>query len=99
MKQLFQLLLKHTGIVWVVIANIILDPIFIFTLKMQIKGAAIATVLGNILSTVIFLWFYARKKTLLAPSLSLARLDIGIIKEILLVGVPNTLEQFLPLRR
>lgn len=82
------------GMISGTVANIILDPIFIFTLKMQIKGAAIATVLGNILSTVIFLWFYARKKTLLTPSLSLARLDTGIIKEILLVGVPNTLEQF-----
>ena len=50
--------------------------------------------LGNVLSTVIFLWFYARRKTLLVPSLRLARLDMGIIKEILLVGVPNTLEQF-----
>ena len=82
------------GMIAGTIANIILDPIFIFTLNMQIKGAAIATVLGNILSTVIFLWFYVRKKTILIPSLRLAKLDFGIIKEILLVGVPNTLEQF-----
>ena len=88
------MLYSMIGMISGTVANIILDPIFIFTLKMQIKGAAIATVLGNILSTVIFLWFYARKKTLLVPSLRFAKLDMGIIKEILLVGVPNTLEQF-----
>ena len=82
------------GMISGTVANMVLDPIFIFALKMEIKGAAIATVLGNVLSTVIFLWFYARRKTLLVPSLRLARLDMGIIKEILLVGVPNTLEQF-----
>lgn len=82
------------GMISGTVANIILDPIFIFTLNMQIKGAAIATVLGNMLSTIIFLWYYARRKTLLVPSLRFIRLDMGVIKEILLVGVPNTLEQF-----
>lgn len=82
------------GMISGTVANIILDPIFIFVLDMQIKGAAIATVLGNALSTAIFLWFYLRKKTLLLPSVRFIRMDRGIIKEILAVGVPNTLEQF-----
>lgn len=82
------------GMISGTVANIILDPIFIFTLNMQIRGAAIATILGNALSTGIFLWFYLRKKTLLVPSIRFIRLDKSIMKEILLVGVPNTLEQF-----
>lgn len=52
------------GMISGTVANIILDPIFIFTLNMQIRGAAIATILGNVPSTGIFLWFYLKKKTL-----------------------------------
>ena len=35
------------------VANIILDPIFIFAFGLQIKGAAIATVLGNAIGMFI----------------------------------------------
>lgn len=82
------------GMISGTVANIILDPIFIFGFNMQIKGAAIATVLGNVVSTVIFLCFYIFKKTLLLPSLKFTKFDKSIIREILLVGIPNTLEQF-----
>lgn len=82
------------GMISGTVANIILDPIFIFTLDLQITGAAIATVLGNALSTGIFLWFYIRKKTLLVPSRQYLKMDRSIIGEILQVGIPNTLEQF-----
>lgn len=82
------------GMISGTVANIILDPIFIFVLDLQITGAAIATVLGNMLSTFLFLWFYFTRKTLLVPAVRYLKLNPGILKEILLVGVPNTLEQF-----
>lgn len=47
------------------IANIVLDPIFIFVLDMGVKGAAIATVLSQILSAAWILKFLVGKKTLL----------------------------------
>ena len=76
------------------IANIILDPIFIFRFKLEIKGAAIATVLGNVIGVLVFLYFYLRKKTLLRPAIKLMHLDKKIIGEIMWVGIPHTLEQF-----
>ncbi len=76
------------------IPNIILDPLFIFTLKLQIRGAAIATVLGNAIGVIIFLYFYLRKKTILLPSVKYLGMDLNIIKEIMWVGIPHTLEQF-----
>lgn len=82
------------GMIAGTVANIILDPLFIFTLGLQIRGAAIATVLGNALGVVIFLWFYIRKKTILSPSVRYLGLDFDIIKEIMWVGIPHTLEQF-----
>lgn len=75
-------------------ANIILDPIFIFGFKLEILGAAIATILGNIIGILVFLYYYARRKTLLRPSAKLLKLDKAIIGEIMWVGIPHTLEQF-----
>ncbi len=76
------------------IANIILDPIFIFTLGLEIRGAAIATVLGNGIGMFLCLWYYIRKKTILRPSTRLMKMDMNIIREIMWVGIPHTLEQF-----
>lgn len=82
------------GMIAGTIANIILDPLFIFTFKLQIRGAAIATVLGNALGVMIFLGFYFWKKTILSPSIKYLGMDLNIIKEIMWVGIPHTLEQF-----
>lgn len=82
------------GMIAGTVANIILDPLFIFTLGLQIRGAAIATVLGNALGVVIFLCFYLRRKTILSPSIKYLKMDMNIIKEIMWVGIPHTLEQF-----
>ena len=83
------------GMVVGTIVNIILDPIFIFTLGMQIKGAAIATVIGNGAGFLASLYFYFRRKTLLMPRLCQIRPDAGIIKEIFWVGIPASLETLL----
>lgn len=82
------------GMIIGTVANIILDPIFIFGLHLEIKGAAIATVISNGISTLIFIYFYIRRKTLIEPRLSLLKFDSHIIKEIMWVGFPHTLEQF-----
>lgn len=82
------------GMIAGTIANIILDPIFIFALKMEIRGAAIATVLGNAIGMSIFFVYYLRKKTILSPSTKYMKMDGRIIREIMWVGIPHTLEQF-----
>lgn len=81
------------GMIAGTVANIILDPVFIFAFHLEIKGAAIATVLGNAIGMGILLWYYARKKTILSPSLSMLKMDGKIVKEIMWVGIPHTLEQ------
>ena len=45
------------------ILNIILDPIFIFGFKWGMKGAAIATVLGQILTALLALWYLLHLKS------------------------------------
>ena len=75
--------------------NIVLDPVFIFALGLEIRGAAIATILGNAAGMCISLWFYLSGKTLLHPALKYIRPTAEILKEIFWVGVPATLETLL----
>ena len=46
------------------VTNFILDPVFIFVLHFGIKGAAIATVISQILGAVFVLWFLLKKAEL-----------------------------------
>ena len=47
------------------IINIILDPIFIFTLGLGVKGAALATVISQFISAFGTIYFLTGKKTIL----------------------------------
>ena len=83
------------GMIVGTIVNIILDPIFIFTLHLQIQGAAIATIIGNGCGMAVSLLFYIRGKTLLKPALKYIKPTAEILKEIFWVGVPASLETLL----
>ena len=87
--------LSMVGMMIGTVANIILDPIFIFTFGWEIKGAAIATVIGNGLSAIYFLICYVRQKTLLKLTFATFRIDPVIWKQIFAIGVPATLGQML----
>ena len=72
------------------ITNIILDPVFIFAFGMGVKGAAIATVIGQIVSMIAALYFVSRNKYVrLHFSLRHFRPSGKIISEIYKVGVPT----------
>lgn len=45
------------------ITNIILDPVFIFGLNLGIKGAAWATIIGQVLTFFVEIFYYTRSKT------------------------------------
>jgi putative MATE family efflux protein len=52
-----------TGMILSVVVNILLDPIFIFVLKMNVMGAALATVIANGVAVAYFIWYIqARSK-------------------------------------
>lgn len=46
------------------ILNTILDPIFIFGFKWGIKGGALATVIGQIVSAILVVWYYKNKSNI-----------------------------------
>lgn len=84
-----------TGMVVGTLMNIILDPLFIFTLNMQIRGAAIATVISNGIGFGVSVMYYLRKKTVLLPSARQIKPSPEILREIYLVGIPASLETLL----
>lgn len=55
------------------VANIILDPVFIFIFKWGMMGAAVATVLGQVLTAVLAVWYLCHMK-----AVKLERSSFGI---------------------
>ena len=73
------------------VANIILDPLFIFTFNMGVAGAALATVIGQILAACLGLVLNLRKNDELRLTFKRFRPDGFIIKRIYAVGAPSIL--------
>ena len=67
--------------------NIILDPIFIFGLNMGVRGAALATIISQCLSTIWVLAFLFGKKTHLKIRKKYLRLKKKIILPCLALGL------------
>ena len=73
------------------VVNIILDPIFIFGLDMGAGGAALATVLSNGVSSVLFIVLLATKSQRLSVRLRDCSVQGTELREILVIGVPASI--------
>lgn len=69
------------------VANVILDPIFIFWFDLGIRGAAIATVISMALSAAFVMWHFMQKGSLVRFHTSYFRLRGPIVWNILTIGV------------
>ncbi len=67
------------------LVNLILDPIFIFIFKWGMMGAAVATVLGQILTAAMSVWYLARGMKMI----ELKREDLRFF--------PNLMKRYIPL--
>ena len=83
-------------ILLVAITNMALDPIFIFTLNMGVAGAACATIIANMtaLASMIY-WMFIKKDTYLKYAFGNFKNDLMMYKDILVVGIPASLEQLM----
>lgn len=73
------------------LVNVILDPIFILALKLDIKGAAIATVMGNIFGAGFYISYFLKGKSMLSIRLKDFTVKQGIAASVLSIGVPAAL--------
>lgn len=74
-----------------VVLNCILAPIFIFVLGWGIRGAATATIMAQMIMLTWQLRLFSNKDELIHLSRSIIKLDVKIVKESLLVGLPQFL--------
>lgn len=73
------------------VTNIILDPVFIFTLHMDVAGAAIATVIGQCVSLAVAVCVMHFHKDSIDVHISMSKFHFSwqIIKDIYQVGLPS----------
>lgn len=74
------------------ITNIILDPIFIYPMHMGMKGAAVATVMGQILTAVLSVWYLCHMKAVKLGKNSFG-LYGNLMKKFLTLGITSFLSQ------
>lgn len=82
------------------VSNIILDPLFMFVILPpgnEVTGAAMATLLSNVISLLFFIFTYyrLRNKSVLTFSPKLARVDRKTLSAILAIGLPSTMTTLL----
>lgn len=80
----------RTGMLTVLLGavlNIVLDPIFIFAFDMGVRGAALATIISQFVSSVWVLRFLTGKKALLKLRLGNLRLKFEIVRKIFSLGM------------
>lgn len=70
-----------------VITNAVLDPIFIFALRMGVQGAAVATVLAQFLALSFTFWYFSRKDRLVHFGDRILEIDWKIAKTSLAIGL------------
>lgn len=74
------------------VINMILDPIFIFVFRWGMMGAAVATIIGQIVTAILALWYLMNMK-LIKPSKQDFKLKSDITKKTLVLGLTSFLSQ------
>ena len=75
------------------ILNVILDPVFIFIFHMGVRGAAIATVIGQVASFLVSVVYVPRFKTV-RPNAAAFRLNVKTCGNIVTFGLSSFITQF-----
>ncbi|WP_330586824.1 MATE family efflux transporter [Aminipila terrae] len=75
--------------------NIVLDPVFIYTLDMGVAGAAFATAISQMFSTLIYIHYILSKKSIFSFSIKECCFSKEIMSEILKIGIPTLIFQLL----
>lgn len=74
--------------------NIVLDPIFIYTLGLGVPGAAWASILSMLVtSLILFNWLFLKKDTYVSFNFHNFRFNREILKDIFKVGLPASAAQ------
>lgn len=92
-KTFYTMITQGTG----AIVNIILDPILIFGYfgmpRMGVRGAAVATVIGQVIAGFFAIYFNYKKNEEVQINLKKLKMDGAVIKQIYMIGIPSMIMQ------
>ncbi|WP_066869425.1 MATE family efflux transporter [Clostridium mediterraneense] len=77
------------GIIVSSVVNVILDPILILYMHLDVRGAAIATVLSNAISALYYGYYIVKNSKYLSVKLSDFKIDKDILVNTLKIGIPE----------
>ena len=77
-----------------VLLNAVLDPLFIFTFDMGIRGAAVATILAQIVALILVVVWFCDKRELIHFERGIFRLEKRIVKDSIVIGLAPFLMNF-----
>lgn len=75
------------------VVNIVGDVLFVGLLHMDVAGAALATVLAQLVSVIASVWVLKRSSLPISFSMQQCRIYVGELKKILNVGVPIAVQE------
>lgn len=76
------------------VVAVILDPIFLFVLKMGAYGVGIANVVGYIVTDIFLLYFTVKKAKYITVNPKLMKIGLKLTKEVIAIGIPSSVTQF-----
>lgn len=79
------------GIIIGTVLNIVLDPVFILVFHQGVAGAAIATIIGNLVGVVYYIVVYVKGDLPLSIRVKDCRPSVRIFSEVLKIGLPNSI--------
>ena len=83
-------------VIFTVILNASLDPIFIYTLGLGSAGASLATIVSSAIAALVMLyWILIKKDTYVNVSLKGFKFNSQLTKDILKVGIPSSLDMLI----
>ena len=75
--------------------NMVLDPVFIYVLKLGVAGAAIATAISQAVSTLVYLYYVISGRSMFCFRFRNCCFSNEIMSEILKIGIPTLAFQLL----
>lgn len=77
------------------LTNVVLDPVMILVFGWDIEGAAIATVIGNVVAALYYLLYFRKGTSMLSIHPRDFTVKEGVCKEVLAIGIPASLASLL----
>ncbi len=87
--------LSMIGLVTGTVVNVVLDPLLIYSANLGMTGAALATMIGQLVSFAILLYMFLSGKTIAQLKVSAISKKFYVYKNVLITGFPSFCRQIL----